>query len=75
MTSPSNPTRSASDRPYWHAAETVCTPKEIQALELVRAGMGELRAALTLNISRRSLRDRIANADRKIHAHLKENAA
>ena len=51
---------------YWQTATKVCTPKELQALELVRAGLGEWQAALRLGISRRSLRDRVTNAERKI---------
>jgi DNA-binding CsgD family transcriptional regulator len=55
---------------YWTTAAAVCTEKELAALELTHAGLGEWRAAVTLGISRRALRDRITNAERKIRAHL-----
>jgi DNA-binding CsgD family transcriptional regulator len=65
----------AGDR-YWQTAHQVCTPKELAALNLVRAGLGEWQAALRLGISRRSLRDRVTNAERKIlAAHQQETAA
>lgn len=62
---------------YWQTAETVCTPAELAALKLVRAGLGQWQAALRLGISRRSIRDRLTNAERKIvqATREQENAA
>lgn len=48
------------------AAEAVCTDKELEALKLAAAGYGQKRLAMTLGISRSSLRDRLMNAERKI---------
>ena len=54
-------------------ATEVCTPNELAALHLVDQGMSQWRIAMALGISRRSVRDRIDNAHRKIN--LKEGHA
>ena len=64
---------------YWETARTVCTPKELQALELRdRHHYGSRLSALMLGISREAVRSRLTSADRKIHNTLnppKETAA
>lgn len=67
-----------SDDVYWQTAQTHCTPKELEALDLTRRGYSTRLAALTLGISREAVKDRLARADRKIHNALnqpKETAA
>lgn len=49
-------------------ARTVCTPKELDAYELVFRGFSERSIALKLRISRSSVRSRLENARRKVHA-------
>jgi DNA-binding CsgD family transcriptional regulator len=44
----------------------VCTPLELDALALHTAGCSQWQIALALGISRRSVRDRLDNAHRKI---------
>ena len=62
---------------YWQTAQQVCTPLELQTLELRdRRHMGSRLIALHLGVSRAAIRERLDNADRKIkHALEKETAA
>lgn len=65
-----------SDAEWWEVASRpgVCTPKELEALDLRRRrGFSEREVALTLGVSRTSIRDRIENADRKIELALRQN--
>lgn len=56
---------------YWQTAAEVCTDKELRALVLRdRFNLGTRQIALNLDISRSSVRERLDNADRKIHAAL-----
>ena len=58
---------------YWATATRVCTPRELAALQLRdRHGYTTARIAMTLAVSRRSIRDRLDNADRKIAAALNQ---
>jgi DNA-binding CsgD family transcriptional regulator len=65
-----------TDRPnLWQTAERVCTPKELEALELHhRRGLSYSQIALTLHIHPGSVRDRIKNAHRKIAAATRDAA-
>lgn len=66
-----------SDWPtYRRIAKEVCTPAELEALAYFIAGVPTRRIALALGISRRAVRDRLANADRKVtnHPDWKESA-
>lgn len=61
---------------YWQTAGRVCTDKELQAITLRdRHGFGTRLIAQALGISRGSVRERLANADRKIDAALRKDAA
>lgn len=65
-----------TDTAYWQTARTVCTEKELQALELRdRHGYGSRLIAITLGLSRAAARERLENADRKIHAALESPTA
>ena len=50
-------------------AETTLTKKQLVAYRLHTNGMSERNIALPLRISRRAVRDRLAEADVKILAH------
>lgn len=53
----------------WRIAIDVCTPNELEALTMhIINDHSERHIALALGISRSSVRDRIANATRKIAA-------
>jgi len=54
---------------YRRIAVEVCTPAELDALALHIAGYPERTIAVRLDISRRSVRDRLDNATRKISNH------
>jgi DNA-binding CsgD family transcriptional regulator len=56
-------------------AATVCTPKELEVLQLAHRGMSERSIALALDISRSAVRSRLENAIRKITRARKEQAA
>lgn len=56
-------------------APIVCTPKELDVWTLASRGMSARRIALTLGVSRTTVRDHAANAARKIHDYRQENAA
>lgn len=56
-------------------ARHVCTPGELQAFQLNQKGMGTRAIALTLGVSRSTIRSRIENAQRKITAARKDEAA
>ena len=61
---------------YWAIAATVCTEGELQALKLRDdKHMGTRAITLVLGLSRSTIRDRLASADRKIHHALQENHA
>lgn len=47
-------------------AAQVCTPNELAAWTLAQRGLSERAIALTLDISRSSVRSRLENARRKI---------
>lgn len=66
-----------AEQRYWQIAETVCTDAELVVLHLRNdRRLGTRPIALALSINRRTVRDRLDNADRKILAALeKENAA
>jgi len=65
-----------TDPAYWTLAAKVCTAKELEALELRdRNGLGQRMIALSLGVARSTVRERLDNADRKIQAALKEEAA
>lgn len=51
-------------------AEHVLTDKQLVAYKLSANGMSERAIAIHLRISRRAVRDRLAEADVKIQAHL-----
>lgn len=53
-------------------ARRVCTPKQIEALELINQGYGPRRIARILGISKQAVNDRIENARRKIKAEQEE---
>lgn len=55
---------------FWNAAQTVCTPKELQALRLNIAGMGARRIARVLDISHQAVTDRLHRAKQKTHDEL-----
>lgn len=58
---------------YWTTARIVCTPAELAALELRdRYEHSDRRIAMILGISRSAVRDRLFNADRKIHAAIRD---
>jgi DNA-binding CsgD family transcriptional regulator len=61
---------------YRRIAQQVCTPAELEALAYYIAGVPTHRIALALGISRRAVRDRLSNADRKVtnHPEWKETA-
>lgn len=50
-------------------AETVLTPKQLTAYKLHANGLSERDIAIHLRISRRAVRDRLAEADVKILSH------
>jgi DNA-binding CsgD family transcriptional regulator len=50
-------------------AEQVCTPKELDALARALAGASHQTISVALNISTRTVRDRLDNATRKITNH------
>lgn len=50
-------------------AETTLTPRQLTAYKLDANGMSERQIAIHLRISRRAVRDRLAEADIKIHSH------
>lgn len=50
-------------------AESELTPKQLATYKLQTNGMSERDIAIHLRISRRAVRDRLAEADVKIHAH------
>lgn len=52
-------------------ARVHCTPAEQDALRLEAAGLSERNIALALDISRRTVRDRLWNARRKIDIALR----
>jgi len=54
---------------YRRIAIEVCTPAELDALALHIAGLSERAISIRLNISRRTVRDRLDNATRKISNH------
>lgn len=56
-------------------AERVLTEKQLVAYKLSANGMNERDMAIHLGISRRAVRDRLYEADIKIHRALKEEAA
>ncbi len=56
-------------------AERVLTPKQLIAYKLSSNGMSEEKIALTLGISRRTVRGRLAESDMKIHRELEGEAA
>lgn len=59
---------------YWRIARRVCTPKELVALELRdRKNLSSRLIAMNLGISRWAVRERLDNADRKIHAALNDD--
>lgn len=61
---------------YWATANQVCTPKEIEALQLREHGLGARRTALILGISRGTVRSRLERADQRItEALTKQEAA
>lgn len=63
------------DPSYWPVAARVCTAKELEALELRDLhGLGQRVIALSLGLSRSTIRERLDNADRKIQTALKEAA-
>lgn len=51
-------------------AENILTPKQFVAYKLNSNGMSERDIAIYLKISRRAVRDRLAEADVKIHRYL-----
>lgn len=55
-------------REYWEIAQRVCTPAELEAVELERHGNSQWQIARTLGISRSAARERLRNAKRKIDA-------
>jgi DNA-binding CsgD family transcriptional regulator len=55
-------------------AERVLTAKQLVAYKLSTNGMSERDIAIHLRISRRAVRDRLAEADVKIHRYLEEAA-
>ena len=62
-------------RDYWTIAQTVCTVKEFQVLELRdKHGLGSRVIAFSLGISRGAVRERLENADRKIKQAMEEAA-
>ena len=54
---------------YRAIAQAVCTDAELDTLALHLAGYTERTISLRLNISRRSVRNRLDNATRKIANH------
>lgn len=58
---------------YWNTAYAVCTPAELQALTLRdQHNMRPHGISLAIGISRRAVRDRLDNADRKIQLALNQ---
>lgn len=57
------------------AAERVLTEKQFVAYKLSVNGMSERDMAIHLGITRRAVRDRLAEADIKIHRAIREDAA
>lgn len=59
---------------YWEAASRVCTAKELEALRLRdERGMSPHRISMALGLSRRAVRERLDNADRKIALAMRTN--
>jgi DNA-directed RNA polymerase specialized sigma24 family protein len=58
-----------------HTIETVCTPKELDALRLHLCDIGYTRIAVMLDISPSTARDRIRRARRKLAAALRTKEA
>lgn len=57
----------------WKTAQTVCTSKELEALDYhYRRNMSYRSIALALDISHATVRDRIKNAQRKIAAAMRK---
>lgn len=54
----------------WAIAQQVCTPKQLQALDLYRRGAGRRRIAIALGITPAAVRDRIDAALLNIEKHL-----
>ena len=52
-----------------HIAETTLTPKQLTAYRLHHNGISTHNIAILLRITRRAVRDRLAEADVKILAH------
>lgn len=52
-----------------HIAQTTLTPKQLTAYKLNANGMSERDIAIHLHITRRAVRDRLAEADVKIASH------
>lgn len=50
-------------------AETVLTQKQLVAYKLSANGMSERDIAIHCRVSRRAIRDRLLEADVKIHSH------
>lgn len=65
-----------SEADYWKTAGEVCTEKELETLRLSRRhGMSLRSISLALDVSVSTVRQRLANADRKIELALRKEAA
>lgn len=50
----------------WQVAQTTCTAKQLEALELYRRGAGRRRISVALGISETAVRDRLSAAALRI---------
>ena len=55
--------------PYRPIAEQVCTPKELDVLRMTQSGASPRQISRIVGIDRRTVRDHLENAIRKIQAH------
>jgi len=65
------------DGEFWRIAREVCTPKQLEVLELRdKHGFGKRLIAMNLGLSTTTVRDRLDAADRKIRrAYAQKEAA
>lgn len=62
------------DRELWELAAEVCTPAELEALQL-HERLGYRRIAVVLGITFDAARDRVRRAEAKVRRELTERAA